>query len=195
MPLFNEIDLAWSDNSVTATSYVIQRSDPSAGGFTQVGTVDAGSDPTYADTTVEPGTAYSYRILAASDSATSEPSGTASATTDPTIAIAGDSSVNLGETYTLRSSEQQSSLCSDLIDGWKIDWGDGNIDTISGDPGSFTHLYAKPGGYVIAATASTADGPLDQEQIQNVSVVRLNPFLLIEATESVQETQAVVLHR
>ncbi len=80
----SEIDLAWSDNSVTATSYVIQRSDPSGGGFTQVGTVGAGSDPTYADTTVEPGTAYSYRILAASDSATSEPSGTASATTDPT---------------------------------------------------------------------------------------------------------------
>ncbi len=102
--------------------------------------------------------------------------------------------MNLGETYTLRSSEQQSSLSSDLIDGWKIDWGDGNIDTVSGDPGSFTHLYAKPGGYVIAATASATNGPLDQEQIQNVSVVRPDPFLLIEATESVQETQAVVLH-
>ncbi|MGK7313465.1 MAG: fibronectin type III domain-containing protein [Candidatus Longimicrobiales bacterium M2_2A_002] len=73
------IDLTWTDNSATETSFRIERrtgADP----FQRVASV-AGNLTAYRDAGLEPATSYDYRVLACSAAGCSSPSGTASATT------------------------------------------------------------------------------------------------------------------
>lgn len=75
-----EIDLRWTDNASTETSYVVERSTSSA--FDSLTAFRLPADATsYADTTGAPSTTYYYRIKAANASGDSPYSGTASATT------------------------------------------------------------------------------------------------------------------
>ena len=75
----------------------------------------------------------------------------------PTLTLSGASSVNEGATYTLGLSG------SDPYDGpinsWQINWGDGVIQTVSGNPTTVTHVYAEtPTSDTISATATDANG-------------------------------------
>ncbi|NOX55975.1 MAG: tandem-95 repeat protein, partial [Planctomycetes bacterium] len=75
----------------------------------------------------------------------------------PTVNISGTPSVDEGSAYTLNLSASDPG--SDTITGWTIDWGDGTVQTISGNPSSVTHVYDDgPNTYAIKAIASDEDG-------------------------------------
>src|SRR5688572_22795035 len=58
----------------------------------------------------------------------------------PTLTISGDASTNEAATYTLNLSSTDPG--NDTITSWTINWGDGNIQTVSGNPSSVAHTYA-----------------------------------------------------
>lgn len=75
----------------------------------------------------------------------------------PILVISGPSSINAGATYTLSLS--RSDPGPDTITQWVIDWGDGMIETISGNPSAAQHVYTAVGAtFSIHATASDEDG-------------------------------------
>jgi len=75
----------------------------------------------------------------------------------PYLSISGSSSVNEGAQYILSLSVDDPG--DDTISSWTINWGDGNIQQVSGNPSSVVHYYADgPGTYTITATATDEDG-------------------------------------
>jgi hypothetical protein len=75
----------------------------------------------------------------------------------PTLAISGAATVDEGSTYTLNLDSQDPG--ADTITSWTISWGDGSVETISGDPASASHTYVDgPNSYTITATATDEDG-------------------------------------
>jgi len=65
-------------------------------------------------------------------------------------AINGPSTTDEGDVYTLALNSG-----SVAVTGWEINWGDGNTETIDGDPSSATHVYADgDNDYTITAVAS-----------------------------------------
>ena len=73
-----EVDLTWTDNSATETSFEIERSS-SGGSFASIGTAPADAT-TFTDNTVSSGVSYSYRVAACNATGCSAYSNTASAT-------------------------------------------------------------------------------------------------------------------
>ncbi|MEZ6057924.1 MAG: tandem-95 repeat protein [Planctomycetaceae bacterium] len=72
-----------------------------------------------------------------------------------TVTATGNGSVAAGSTYTLNLSADEDAT------SWTINWGDGTIETIAGNPSSVTHAYdAQAGGltFNITAAATDADG-------------------------------------
>lgn len=106
-----EINLSWTDNFNTETSYLIQRSPAGAGTWATVATVAANTTfHTDVYTGLVPSTAYDYRVVAVNATGNSDPSNTASATTDPASPIETDVLVHFdgsldGTTYTLGEGE------------------------------------------------------------------------------------------
>lgn len=106
-----EVDLDWTDNFDTETSYQIQRSPAGAGTWSTVATVAADTSfHTDVHTGILPATAYDYRVIAVNGSSESDPSNTASATTPAAVPFATDVLVNFdgtldGTTYTLAPGE------------------------------------------------------------------------------------------
>ena len=75
----------------------------------------------------------------------------------PTLAISGASSVNAGATYLLGLSSSDPG--ADTINHWTINWGDGVVQAVAGNPSSITHAYAVGGtSALISATATDEDG-------------------------------------
>lgn len=76
----------------------------------------------------------------------------------PTLATSGASTVAEGSLYTLNLSVL-GDPGFDTIQSWKINWGDGNIQSVNGNPSSVTHVFANgPADFVIAASATDEDG-------------------------------------
>ncbi|MCI0331619.1 MAG: PKD domain-containing protein [Planctomycetes bacterium] len=76
---------------------------------------------------------------------------------DPTLTISGDPNVDEGSPYTLNLSSSDPG--DDTITSWEINWGDGNIEIVPGNPSSATHTYEDgDANYVITATATDEDG-------------------------------------
>ncbi|WP_194768583.1 fibronectin type III domain-containing protein [Tamlana sp. I1] len=73
-----QIDLTWTDNADNETSYILERK--STGAFETIATINANTI-FYSDTSVEAGTAYTYRLSAKNDTGTSDYSNEAMATT------------------------------------------------------------------------------------------------------------------
>ncbi len=74
-----------------------------------------------------------------------------------TLSLSGLPSVNEGAPYTLNLSSSDPG--ADSISFWEITWGDGNVETVTGNPASVTHIYAAgPNTYTISATATDEDG-------------------------------------
>ncbi len=101
-----------------------------------------------------------------------------------TLNISGNSSVGEGETYTLDLSSTDPG--ADTITSWTINWGDGTIETINGDPSSATHVYAGSGQYAISATASDEDGSYQSNAVA-VNVLEAAPQLSISGTGNTAE--------
>ena len=75
-------------------------------------------------------------------------------------------------TLTLGSSDPG----ADTITSWTINWRDGTIDTVTGNPTSVTHVYAddRPAAYVIKTSATDEDGTYNGPT-QSVTVQNLPP--------------------
>src|SRR6185369_9293513 len=73
------------------------------------------------------------------------------------LSVTGDPSVDEGSLYTLNLSATDPG--ADTIQNWNINWGDGTVETIHGNPSSVTHTYANgDASYQIQATATDEDG-------------------------------------
>jgi len=75
----------------------------------------------------------------------------------PTLTLSGAATVSAGSPYTLSLGSQERVPTPSTR--WTITWGDGVIQTVPGNPGSATHVYALgPNSYTITAQASDEDG-------------------------------------
>ena len=84
--------------------------------------------------------------------------------TAPTLSISGSTSIEQGAVYTLNLSATDPG--NDTISSWTINWGDGSIDTIVGNPSTAEHIYLN-GGFTnnILASAIDEDGTHLQNEL------------------------------
>lgn len=96
--------------------------------------------------------------------------------TAPTLTITGTGAVARGGSYTLNLSATDPEGVT--ITSWTINWGDGNIETIAGNPSTATHVYNDNlAGFTFDITVSVidADGTWHQNDLlvsQNGSFYR-----------------------
>ena len=98
-------------------------------------------------------------------SGTHEVTGTFTVTnTAPTLSTTGAATTVSGAVYTLTLGVSDPG--ADTVTGWTIDWGDGTVDTIAGNPPTVTHPYANE-GYTnsILASAVDEDGTWHQNRL------------------------------
>lgn len=75
----------------------------------------------------------------------------------PTIAVNGTGSATTASAYTL--SIVATDPGDDTISGWIINWGDGQVQNVAGNPGTVTHTYAGAGQtYNVTVAAVNEDG-------------------------------------
>ena len=83
---------------------------------------------------------------------------------DPTLATTGSTTATDGGVYTLNLAATDPG--ADTITSWTINWGDGTIDTIAGNPSTVTHTYTGQGfTYGILASATDEDGTYLQNEL------------------------------
>jgi Ca2+-binding RTX toxin-like protein len=110
----------------------------------------------------------------------------------PSATIAGASSVNEGSPYTLNLSANDP---GQSITNWTINWGDGNTQTVSGNPSSAAHTYAVgPNNYSITASITDGNGTYNASSPQSVTVNHVPPTLTISGNSSVNEQAAYTLN-
>ncbi|MCY2953933.1 MAG: PKD domain-containing protein [Planctomycetota bacterium] len=102
----------------------------------------------------------------------------------PTLSITGNSTVNEGATYSLNLAATDPG--SDSITSWIINWGDGNNQTLAGNPSSVTHTYPDNGAYTISATATDEDATYAANS-KTLTVMNVAPTTTITANPSVNE--------
>jgi len=77
--------------------------------------------------------------------------------TAPTLTVTGNATASNGGVYTLNLSTADPG--ADTISGWTINWGDGTVQAVAGNPSTVTHSYSNVGlTYNILATATDEDG-------------------------------------
>ncbi len=82
----------------------------------------------------------------------------------PTLLTTGTGTATAGVSYTLNLSANDPG--NDTIASWTINWGDGTIETIAGNPSSVTHTYTNDGfTYNILASAADEDGTHLQNEL------------------------------
>ncbi len=101
-----------------------------------------------------------YTITVKADDGTVSNSASTTITVDnvaPTLIATGTGSALEGAAYTLNLSAIDPG--DDTIASWTINWGDGDIETIAGNPASVTHVYDEPGfTYSVTVSAQDEDG-------------------------------------
>lgn len=91
-----------------------------------------------------------------------------------TLEISGSNTTQGGSTYTLGLFSTDSG--NDTISHWTINWGDGTIEQINGDPSTATHSYANSDGqFTISATATDEDGTYSANNLIVEVVEETNP--------------------
>jgi|GEM_PF-1363301 len=108
----------------------------------------------------------------------------------PTLTLGGSGSTNEGSTYTLTLSSSDPG--ADTIRAWTINWGDGSLQTINGNPSSVTHVYADNGSYTISATATDEDGTYAAPGVA-VTVLNVEPTLAVHGDSTVNERATYTL--
>ena len=84
--------------------------------------------------------------------------------TAPLLSTSGASSISAGSPYVLNLNAVDPG--NDTITGWTINWGDGTVEQIAGNPSSVTHVYSRIGfTFDILAAASDEDGTFLQNQL------------------------------
>jgi hypothetical protein len=104
----------------------------------------------------------------------------------PTVSITGASAVAEGASYTLNlSGSYTGDPDGDTITGWTIAWGDGAVQSVTGNPYQVTHVYTEGGlGYTITATASDDDGNYPVNS-QVVMVALVPPTIVLSGASHV----------
>ena len=111
----------------------------------------------------------------------------------PTLMLSGASNVDEGSSYTLNLASSDPG--DDTITQWVIDWGDGTVDTIAGNPNSATHTYDD--GNVsrnISATVTDEDGTHVGTGTFTVMVDNVAPTLTISGASNVDEGSVYTLN-
>src|SRR5262249_4123326 len=114
-----------------------------------------------------------------------------------TLNLSGAASVNEGSAYTLNlsSSYPASDPDSDTIGSWMITWGDGSVQTVTGNPASVPHTYTDgPNTYTITATAGDDDGSYAAGNTVRVAVNAVAPSLSLSGATSVAEGSPYTLN-
>ena len=111
----------------------------------------------------------------------------------PTLSVSGLASVNEGAVYTLNLSSSDPG--TDTISSWEITWGDGNVQTVTGNPASVTHTYADgSNNYTISAQATDEDGTYNAGNTVAVRVDNVAPTLSLSGLASVNEGAVYTLN-
>jgi CSLREA domain-containing protein len=146
----------WGDGSPTTAGTLTY--DPSTQVFTVTGAHTYASDDAY---TVTVSVAENAGAGTATATATVSP-------VPPTLSLSGESSVEAGSTYTLNLSGME--VSTDTIGQWDVNWGDGNVETFTGNPASATHTYYQAAECTISAQATDEDGTFDAGNTLDVTV-------------------------
>ena len=108
----------------------------------------------------------------------------------PTLMIAGPGSIAEQSSYSLSLSATDP---GHTISSWAITWGDGNTQTVNGNPASVQHTYALgPNSYTISATA-TDDVGTYSANTQAITVNHVPPTLMIAGPGSIAEQASYIL--
>ena len=111
----------------------------------------------------------------------------------PTVTISGNSTVNEDATYTLDLSAT-GNPSNHPITSWTINWGDGSApETITGNPGSATYVYANAGSYTITASATDDEGTFAAAAPVNVTAEVVPPTVTISGASTVNEDATYTL--
>jgi len=87
------------------------------------------------------------------------------ANTAPTVTVAGPVTVEAGSPYTLLLGSSDPG--DDTITQWTVDWGDGFVQVVAGNPEALTHTYVDGGvTRTISASATDEDGTWAAAPIQ-----------------------------
>jgi glucose/arabinose dehydrogenase len=104
----------------------------------------------------------------------------------PTFVIAGPPSVDEGSTYTLHLAHSDPGTDQPLA--WRVDWGDGTIETVTGNPSSLAHVYADgPSAHVISAVVIDRHGEWPASSTVAVEVLDVEPVVTISGPASIAE--------
>jgi PKD repeat protein len=77
----------------------------------------------------------------------------------PTLSVTGASTVAQGATYSIQFSATDPG--ADTIEEWTVDWGDGNVDTLSGTATEASHVYTTAGAFSVRVSATDEDASYD----------------------------------
>ncbi len=110
----------------------------------------------------------------------------ASGQLSPVVAISGAASVLEGSMYELNLGTSQ--IDPNSITGWTVNWGDGEIDQVAGDPSAATHVYADgPMSATITATAFAGTTSYPANSAVTVQVGNADPIAVFSSVGSVAE--------
>ncbi|MFK8021832.1 MAG: PKD domain-containing protein [Pseudomonadales bacterium] len=98
--------------------------------------------------------------------------------TPPVVTVTGNSTVVLNTSYTLTLDANDPG--AEEIASWTIDWGDGTIDTLLGNPSNANHVYTTPGqSYNVSVLVTDGDGSYMANDVQVTIVDNLAPTLTL----------------
>ena len=103
----------------------------------------------------------------------------------PQVSISGPPATNEAANYTLGLTATDPD--DDGITGWIINWGDGNVQVVSGNPSSVNHVFADgPRSVVIKASAIDGDRSISSASA-NVEVANIPPTIGVTGGPAVPE--------
>jgi fibronectin type 3 domain-containing protein len=163
---YQGVELNWTNNSDSATYFLLQRSNDGTDFTTVLSTSGLTTDLVdttvngfwWAPTTSNIGTTLYYQVVASNGISSSAASNVVSTSTAPTIVLSGAGTTEYAP-FTLHVTPTFNG--PDPISSMAINWGDGTTDTPTSTSGSFMHTYNIAGTYSILVTAQTDAGPVD----------------------------------
>ncbi len=105
------------------------------------------------------------------------------------IQLAGSTQTNEGSVYSLN-------LASPLVTStaWLVNWGDGHIDTIAGDPVNASHVFADGRSVpTVYATARDVLGNVYLANLWSIDVANVSPTLTIAGSNAIEAGQPYTL--
>ncbi|MEQ8494665.1 MAG: right-handed parallel beta-helix repeat-containing protein, partial [Gammaproteobacteria bacterium] len=97
----------------------------------------------------------------------------------PTLMLSGDATTTQEATYTLGLAATDPG--DDTITSWTIDWGDGTVEVVAGNPPVIDHVYSLTGSFEINASATDEDGTWNAAPFA-LEVNALDPLAVVSVT-------------